>query len=174
MYTRLLILSLIALLGLGSMEPAGVNAGSSGGIPPGQQKKLLDQQHQDLVQEEQTLAQTYSQLMDQKRSLLEQLRTLNPKGATTQDWLTLWEDYHQYKVTDKDELKANYKDILKALRAKGVDKHDFKSKVEALLQALEAVQQQQDALAQSWDTHDQKVQQLNIDQQNFNQQNGKN
>ena len=174
MNMRLLILSLIALLGLGSMEAAEVNAGSSGDLSLGQEKQLLDQQHQDLEQEELTLAQTYSQLMDQKRALLEQLRALNPKGGTTQDWLTLWEDYHQYKITDKDELKGIYKDILKGLRSKDVDKHDFKSKADSLLQALEAVQQQQDALAQSWETHDQKVQQLNNDQQNFNQQNGKN
>jgi len=167
MNTRLMTLSLIVLLGLGSM-------GASGSIPPGQQKKLLDQQHQDLEQEELTLAQTYSQLMDQKRALLEQLRALNPKGGTTQDWLTLWEDYHQYKITDKDELKGIYKDILKGLRSKDVDKHDFKSKADSLLQALEAVQQQQDALAQSQETHDQKVQQLNQTKKDHNQKTGKN
>ena len=166
MNTRLMTLSLIVLLGLGSM-------GASGSIPPGQQKKLLDQQHQDLEQEELTLAQTYSQLMDQKRALLEQLRALNPKGGTTQDWLTLWEDYHQYKITDKDELKGIYKDILKGLRSKDVDKHDFKSKADSLLQALEAVQQQQDALTQSFVTHNSKIQQLDQDKKSHNQKTGK-
>src|SRR5207302_14971 len=48
MNMRLLILSLIALLGLGSMEAAEVNAGSSGDLSLGQEKQLLDQQHQAL------------------------------------------------------------------------------------------------------------------------------
>ena len=176
MNIRLLILSLTALLGLGSMEPAGVIAGSSGDLSLGQEKQLIDQQNQDLVQEELTLGQTYRQLLDQKRAVLEQLRALNPKGGTTQDWQDLWENYLKYKDADDDEddYEDNYKDKLKALRPKGVDKDAFKSKAEALLKALQAVQQQQDALAQSWETHDQKVQQLNNDQQNFNQQNGKN
>src|SRR5207249_11660007 len=118
MNTRLLILSLIALLGLGSMEAAGVNAGSSGDISLGQERQLIDQQHQAMEQEELTLAQTYRQLLDQKRALLEQLRALNPKGGTTKDWNDLWENYHKYKDEDEDEedYEDNYKDKLKALR----------------------------------------------------------
>src|SRR2546427_4415765 len=144
MNMRLLILSLIALLGLGSMEAAEVNAESSGDLSLGQEEQLIDQQHQALEQEELTLAQTYRQLLDQKRALLEQLRALNPKGGTTQDWKDLWENYHQYKVAkdEDDDYEDNYKDKLKALRPKGLDKDAFKSKVEALLKALQAVQQQ--------------------------------
>src|SRR5712691_9864955 len=126
MNTRLLTFSLIALLGLGSMETAGVNAGSLQDLSLAQQKKLLEQQHQALVQEEMTLAQTYRQLMDQKRALLEQLRALNPKG-TTQDWETLWENYHQYEVSDSEMDKDIYKDKLKSLNTKDVDKDAFKS-----------------------------------------------
>ena len=169
MNTRLMTLSLIVLLGLGSM-------GASGSIPPGQQKKLLDQQNQALVQEELTLGQTYRQLLDQKRAVLEQLRALNPKGGTTQDWQDLWENYLKYKDADDDEddYEDNYKDKLKALRPKGVDKDAFKSKAEALLKALQAVQQQQDALEQSQETHDQKVQQLNQTKKDHTQKTGKN
>ena len=176
MNIRLLILSLIALLGLGSMEPAGVNAGSSGDISLGQEKELIDQQNQALVQEELTLGQTYRQLLDQKRAVLEQLRALNPKGGTTQDWQDLWENYLKYKDADDDEddYEDNYKDKLKALRPKGVDKDAFKSKAEALLKALQAVQQQQDALEQSQETHDQKVQQLNQTKKDHTQKTGKN
>ena len=176
MNIRLLILSLIALLGLGSMEPAGVTAGSSGDLSPGQEKQLIDQQNQALVQEELTLGQTYRQLLDQKRAVLEQLRALNPKGGTTQDWADLWENYQKYKGADDDEddFADNYKDKLKALRPTGVDKDAFKSKVEALLQTLQTVQQQQDALEQSQNTHDQKVQQLNQSKKDNNQKMGKN
>ena len=176
MNIRLLILSLTALLGLGSMEPAGVIAGSSGDLSLGQEKQLIDQQNQDLVQEELTLGQTYRQLLDQKRAVLEQLRALNPKGGTTQGWQDLWENYLKYKDADDDEddYKDTYKDKLKALRPTGVDKDAFKSKVEALLQTLQVVQQQQDALAKSWDTHDQKVQQLNQTKKDHNQKTGKN
>ena len=172
MNTRLLILVLMACLGLWSMEAAGA---PPGGIPPGQAKKqVLDQQQQALEQEELTLAQTERQLRDQMRALLEQLRALNPNGATTQDWADLWADYQQYNAIDEDDLKDIYKDKLKSLRVTGVDKDTFKSQVKALLKAMEAVQKQQDALMQSWDTHDQKVQQLNNDQQNYNNnQNGK-
>ena len=176
MNMQLLILSLIALLGLGSMEPAGVNAGSSGDISLDQEKQLIDQQNQALVQEELTLGQTYRQLLDQKRAVLEQLRALNPKGGTTQDWQDLWENYLKYKDADDDEddYEDNYKDKLKALRPKGVDKDAFKSKAEALLKALQAVQQQQDALEQSQETHDQKVQQLNQTKKDHTQKTGKN
>ena len=176
MNMRLLILSLIALLGLFSVEPAGVNADSSGKIPPGQQKQLIDQQHQALVQEEQTLAQADRQLLDQKRAFLEQLRALSPTTGTAQDWQDLWENYQKYTDADDDEddFADIYKNKLKALRPTGLDKHAFKSKVEALLKALEGIKKQQDALAQSWDKHNQKVDQLNTDQLNFNQQNGQN
>jgi len=176
MNMQLLILSLIALLGLGSMEPAGVNAGSSGDISLDQEKQLIDQQNQALVQEQLTLGQTYSQLLDQKRAVLEQLRALNPKGGTTQDWEDLWENYHKYKDADDDEddYADNYKDKLKELRSTDVDKDAFKSKVEALLTALEAVQKQQDALTQSWVTHNQKVQQLDQTKKDHNQKTGKN
>src|SRR2546427_8871131 len=102
----LLILSLIALLGLGSTEPAEVNAGSSGDLSLSQEKQLLDHQHQALEQEELTLAQSYRQLLDQKRALLEQLRALNPKGGTTKDGNDIWENYQQDQVAaaeaDKD------------------------------------------------------------------------
>src|SRR5437867_12667360 len=111
MNTRLLVLSLIALLGLGAMEAAEVNAGSSGDISLGQEKQLIDQQHQALEQEGLTLAQTYRQLMDQKRALLEQLRALNPKGGTTKDWNDLWENYRQYQVSeDEDDDEDDYED----------------------------------------------------------------
>ena len=175
MNTRLLILSLIALLGLGSMETAGVNAGSSGDISLGQERQLIDQQHQAMEQEELTLAQTYRQLLDQKRALLEQLRALNPKGGTTKDWNDLWENYHKYKDEDEDEedYEDNYKDKLKTLRPKDVDKDAFKSKVEPLLKALEAIQKQQDALSQSWVTHNQKIQTLDQDKKAHNQKRGK-
>jgi len=175
MNTRLLILSLIALLGLGSMEAAGVNAGSSGDISLGQERQLIDQQHQAMEQEELTLAQTYRQLLDQKRALLEQLRALNPKGGTTKDWNDLWENYHKYKDEDEDEedYEDNYKDKLKTLRPKDVDKDAFKSKVEPLLKALEAIQKQQDALSQSWVTHNQKIQTLDQDKKAHNQKRGK-
>src|SRR2546425_11078391 len=174
MNIRLLILSLIALLGLGSMEAAGVNAGSSGDISLGQEKQLIDQQNQALEQEGLTLAQTYRQLMDQKRALLEQLRALNPKKGTTQDWEDLWEYYHKYKDADDDEddYEDNYKDKLKALRSTDVDKDAFKSKVEGLLTALQAVQQQ-DALTQSFVTHNSKIQQLDQDKKSHNQKTGK-
>jgi len=168
MNTRLITLSLIALLGLGSM-------GASGSLSPKEQKKLLEQQHQALVQEELTLGQTFRQLRDQTQSLLEQLRALNPKGGTTKDWMTLWQDYHQYKVSDsekdKDVYEDKYKDKLEDLEPKHGE-HAFKGQVKTLLTALEAVQQQQDALAQSWAVHNQKKRQLNKDKQNFNQQNG--
>src|SRR5256885_3713876 len=143
MNTRLLVLSLIALLGLGAREGAEVNAGSFGDFSLGQEKQLIDQQHQALEQEGLTLGQTYRQLMDQKRALLEQLRALNPKKGTTQDWEDLWEYYHKYKDADDDEddYEDNYKDKLKALRTTDVDKDAFKSKVEGLLTALQAVQQ---------------------------------
>ena len=180
MNVRLLILSLIALLGLGSMEAAGVNAGSSGDLSLGQEKQLLDQQHQALEQEELTLAQSYRQLLDQKRALLEQLRALNPKGGTTKDWNDLWENYHQYKVAkdededdDEEDYKDKYNDKLKALGSKDVDKDVFKSQVEALLKALEAVQKQQDALTQSFVTHHSKIQQLDQDKKGHNQKTGK-
>ena len=177
MNMRLLILSLIALLGLGSMEAAEVNAGSSGDLSLGQEKQLLDQQHQALEQEELTLAQTYRQLLDQKRALLEQLRALNPKGGTTKDWNDLWENYHKYKEEDedddRDDYEDNYKDKLKALGSKDVDKDVFKSKVEALLKALEAVRKQQDSLTQSFVTHHSKIQQLDQDKKGHNQRTGR-
>src|SRR2546426_5966873 len=178
MNMRLLILSLIALLGLGSMEAAEVNAGSSGDLSLGQEKQLIDQQHQALEQEELTLAQTYRQLLDQKRALLEQLRALNPKKGTTKDWNDLWENYHQYKVAkdeddDEEDYKDKYNDKLKALGSKDVDKDVFKSQVEALLKALEAVQKQQDALTQSFVTHHSKIQQLDQDKKSHNQKTGK-
>ena len=178
MNMRLLILSLIALLGLGSMEAAEVNAGSSGDLSLGQEKQLLDQQHQALEQEELTLAQTYRQLLDQKRALLEQLRALNPKGGTTKDWNDLWENYHQYKVAkdeddDEEDYKDKYNDKLKALGSKDVDKDGFKSKVEALLKALEAVRKQQDSLTQSFVTHHSKIQQLDQDKKGHNQRTGR-
>ena len=175
MNMRLLILSLIALLGLGSMEAAEVNAGSSGDLSLGQEKQLLDQQHQALEQEELTLAQSYRQLLDQKRALLEQLRALNPKGGTTKDWNDLWENYHQYQVSededDEDDYEDKYKDKLEDLEPKHGE-HAFKSQVKTLLTALEATVPQWQALAQSWAVHNQKKQQLNKDKQNFNQQNG--
>src|SRR5438552_6271388 len=178
MNMRLLILSLIALLGLGSMEAAEVNAGSSGDLSRGQEKQLLDQQHQALEQEELTLAQSYRQLLDQKRALLEQLRALNPKGGTTKDWNDLWENYHQYKVAkdeddDEEDYKDKYNDKLKALGSKDVDKDGFKSKVEALLKALEAVRKQQDSLTQSFATHHSKIQQLDQDKKGHNQRTGR-
>jgi len=178
MNMRLLILSLIALLGLGSMEAAEVNAGSSGDLSLGQEKQLLDQQHQALEQEELTLAQSYRQLLDQKRALLEQLRALNPKGGTTKDWNDLWENYHQYKVAkdeddDEEDYKDKYNDKLKALGSKDVDKDGFKSKVEALLKALEAVRKQQDSLTQSLATHHSKIQQLDQDKKGHNQRTGR-
>src|SRR5947199_8326062 len=144
---RLLILSLIALLGLGSMEAAGVNAGSSGDLSLSQEKQLLDQEHQALEQEELTLAHTYRQLLDQKRALLEQLRALNPKGGTTKDWNDLWDNYRQYQLSededdDEDDYEDKYKDKLKALTPKDVDKDAFKSKAKDLLKALEAVKKQ--------------------------------
>jgi len=178
MNMRLLILSLIALLGLGSMEAAEVNAGSYGALSLGQEKQLLDQQHQALEQEELTLAQSYRQLLDQKRALLEQLRALNPKGGTTKDWNDLWENYHQYKVAkdeddDEEDYKDKYNDKLKALGSKDVDKDGFKSKVEALLKALEAVRKQQDSLTQSFATHHSKIQQLDQDKKGHNQRTGR-
>ena len=180
MNMRLLILSLIALLGLGSMEPAEVNAGCSGDLSLSQEKQLLDQQHQALEQEELTLAQSYRQLLDQKRALLEQLRALNPKGGTTKDWNDLWENYHQYKVAkdededdDEEDYKDKYNDKLKALGSKDVDKDGFKSKVEALLKALEAVRKQQDSLTQSFATHHSKIQQLDQDKKGHNQRTGR-
>src|SRR5207245_770792 len=136
MNMRLLILSLIALLGLGSMEAAEVNAGSSGDLSLGQEKQLLDQQHQALEQEELTLAQSYRQLLDQKRALLEQLRALNPKGGTTKDWNDLWENYHKYKEEDedddRDDYEETYKTKVKAMRRNKQDKNSFQTKVAAL------------------------------------------
>jgi len=177
MNMRLLILSLIALLGLGSMEAAEVNAGSSGDLSLGQEKQLIDQQHQALEQEELTLAQTYRQLLDQKRALLEQLRALNPKKGTTKDWNDLWENYHQYQVSededDEDDYEDKYKDKLKVLTPKDVDKDAFKSNAKDLLKALEAVQKQQDALTQSFVTHHSKIQQLDQDKKGHNQKTGK-
>ncbi len=145
MNMRLLILSLIALLGLGSTEPAEVNAGSSGDLSLSQEKQLLDQQHQ--------------------------------AGGTTKDWNDLWENYHQYQVSededDEDDYEDKYKDKLKVLTPKDVDKDVFKSKAKDLLKALEAVQKQEDALTQSFVTHSSKIQQLDQDKKSHNQRTGR-
>jgi len=171
MNTRLLILTLIMVLGLvGPLEAS-----------------HLQQQSLALQQQGLTLAQTYRQLMHQRHGLLDQLTKLNQK-TKHKDWQDLVNSHHQVNVdnaTAQQDLTAynqsvsqdnwntyqndlnqvtsdqnDYQNKLQGLTPKHGDVQAFQNEVTAVLTALDANQQQLDANAQAWVVYKQQVQQL--------------
>jgi hypothetical protein len=173
MNTKLLTISLVALLALSPLGTA--RAASQTEVD----HQNLMQSHSQTLSTAQSLAATAKSLRDQKNALILQLNTLLPAG-TNKAWDALFKVYNQAALntlsgnyTQNSSNQAAYLQQLKTLTPSVVNSMAVQNQVAAILNQLQTLKAQEDALATSLANYQTTLQNLNSQEISNNGKRGK-